>query len=100
MTFPTDPATPIADQLGETPHYVPPPLARRLRSEACLKGADDCTDPMCLCTCHDRDFPEDPDDHFLQRVLSGLDQIIAQVPGSFAGFAVPPPFYPADREGR
>jgi hypothetical protein len=99
MTYPIDPRTPIADKLGEVPHMLPEPLDRRMRSAECLAG-EQCSDPMCLCTCHDRDFPPDPADNYLQRVLAGLDQIIAQTPGSYSGFTVPPPFHPGDREGR
>jgi hypothetical protein len=82
--------TPIADAVAR--HLVPTELDRRLRSRVCLEGGDGCDDPVCLCTCHDaRDLPADPSDETLRRVLAGLDLIIAQVPGSWDGFAAPAP---------
>lgn len=95
--YPSEPETPIADSIGDVPHLIPEPLDKRLRSAECLAGGGGCADPLCLCSCHDRDFPPDPTDNYLQRVLSGLDQIVSQVPGSYPGFAVPPPFYPESR---
>jgi hypothetical protein len=97
VTFPCEPETPIADGVGQVPHLVPEDLAKRLRSEECLAGGGGCVDPLCLCTCHDADFPPDPSDYHLKRVLSGLDTIISQTPGSYPGFSVPPPYYPDRR---
>lgn len=116
MTFPVDPSTPIADRLGPVPHMVPDELAKRLRSEACREGGEGCHDPLCLCTCHDQDFPGDPSDLTLARVMAGLDEIIRQAPGTWSGFEiirqatgtssgfdVPPPYDPrpvvTDRAG-
>lgn len=96
MTFDPnlDPQPPkIFDDLAAE-HGVPELLARRLRSETCLSGGSGCTDPMCLCTCHEPDFPAAPPEGYLARIVMGLDRIISQTPGSWDGFSVPPPFYP------
>lgn len=52
-------------------HAVPHILERRLRSPECRAGRDTCTDPQCLCACHEQTH----DDHWTRVVITALDTL-------------------------
>lgn len=50
-------------------HHVPAILLRRLISPECRNGYTTCTDPRCLCGCHE----PTRDDIHMRRIIDALD---------------------------